>query len=90
VKKGVAGNKQGVGPLAAKDCERRVDLATGAGLENLDCEPHGAIGRFPVPQNGFRSQRIGRIDEHGHTSRSGHQLAHKLQPLWPPTLILEN
>src|SRR5262249_18302254 len=37
VEEGVAANEEGVGPLAHKCCEGRVDLAAGSGVENLDC-----------------------------------------------------
>ena len=79
--KGVAADEEGVGPLARKRCEGRIDLAAGAGVEDLDLQPHGARSRFHVSQRGLGSRSIGRIDEHGHTSGSGHQLAQQFQPL---------
>ena len=33
--KGVAGNKKGVGLLGHKSCESRIDLAPGAGVEDM-------------------------------------------------------
>ena len=42
MKKGVAADEEGVGPLAHKSREGRIDLAAGAGNENLDLQPHGA------------------------------------------------
>ena len=78
---GVGADEEGVGPLARKSCEGRIDLAAGAGVEDLDLQPHGAGSRFHVSQRGLGSRGIGRIDEHGHTSGSGHQLAQQLQPL---------
>ena len=79
--KGVGADEERVGPLARKRCEGRIDLAAGAGVEDLDLQPHGAGGRFHVSQRGLGSRGIGRIDEHGHTGRSGHQLTQELQPL---------
>ena len=61
--------------------EGRIDLAAGAGVNDLDLQPHGAGGRFHVSQRGLGSRSIGRIDEHGHTSGSGHQFAQEFQPL---------
>ena len=78
---GVAADEEGVGPLAHKSCEGRIDLAAGAGVEDLDLQPHGAGSRFHVSQRGLGSRSIGRIDEHGNTSGSGHQLTQELQPL---------
>ena len=79
--KGVAADEEGVGPLAHERCEGRIDLAAGAGVEDLDLQPHGASSRFHVSQRGLGNGSIGRIDEHGHASGRGHQLAQELQPL---------
>src|SRR5262249_43795308 len=35
-KKNVEGDEDGVGPLARKSCEGRIDLTAGAGVEHLD------------------------------------------------------
>ena len=78
---GVAADEQRVGPLAHKRCEGRIDLAAGAGVEDLDLQPHGARSRFHVSQRGLGSRSIGRIDEHGNASGSGHQLTQQFQPL---------
>ena len=45
VEKGVVADEKGVGPLAHKGCEGRIDLAAGAGVEDLDLQPHGAGSR---------------------------------------------
>ena len=79
--KGVGADEERVGPLAHKRCEGRIDLAAGAGVEDLDLQPHGAGSRFHVSQRGLGSRSIGWIDEHGHTSGCGHQLAQEFQPL---------
>ena len=78
---GVGADEEGVGPLAHKSCEGRIDLAAGAGVEDLDLQPDGARSRFHVSQRGLGIRSIGRIDEHGHTSGCGHQLAQEFQPL---------
>ena len=81
VEEGVAADEEGVGPLAHKSREGRIDLAAGAGIDDLDLQPHGAGSRFHVSQRGLGIRGIGRIDEHGHTSGCGHQLAQEFQPL---------
>ena len=79
--KGVGADEEGVGPLAHKCCEGRIDFAAGAGVEDLDLQPHGAGSRFHVSQRGLGNRSIGRIDEHGHASGCGHQLTQEVQPL---------
>ena len=79
--KGVAADEEGVGPLAHKSCEGRIDLSAGAGVEDLDLQSHGASSRFHVSQRGLGIRSIGRIDEHGNASGCGHQLAQEFQPL---------
>ena len=39
---GVGADKEGVGPLAHKCCEGRIDLAAGARVEDYDLQPEGA------------------------------------------------
>src|SRR5438105_15471896 len=77
----VAANEEGVGPLARKSCKGRIDLTAGACVEDLDLQPYGAGSQFHVSHRGLRTRSIGRIDEHGNTSGSGHQLAQEFQPL---------
>ena len=60
-------DEERVGPVAPKICEGRVDLAAGAGVENLDLQPDGASSRLHVSQCGFGKAGIGRIDEHGNS-----------------------
>src|SRR5262249_34216974 len=77
----VGTDEKRIGPLAHKSCEGRIDLAAGAGFENLNLQPHGAGSRLHVSQRGFGIDSICRIDEHGNASGCGHQLAQQLQPL---------
>ena len=79
--KAVAADEEGVGPLAHKIREGRIDLAAGAGVEDLDLQPYGASSRFHVSQCGFGIGGTCRIDEHGHASGRGHQLTQQFQPL---------
>src|SRR5262245_14946716 len=81
VKKGVDADEDGFWPLAHKSGEGRIDLAAGASVEDLDLQSHRAGGQLHIPQRGFRSRGIGRIDEHGDTSRSWHYLTQEFQPL---------
>src|SRR5262245_62452892 len=43
--KNVEADEDGVGPLAHKSCEGRIDLTAGAGVEHLDLQPHDAGSR---------------------------------------------
>ena len=43
---GVPADEERVGPRAHKSCKRRIDLATGAGVEDLDLQPHGPSRPF--------------------------------------------
>jgi hypothetical protein len=81
VEKSTGADEEGIGSLAHKGCKSRVDLTAGAGVEDLDLQSHGASSHFYLSQYGFRSQSKDRIDEHGNTRDSGHQLTQELQPL---------
>jgi hypothetical protein len=78
--KGVVADEEGVGLPAHKSCESGVDLLAGAGVEDLDLQPHSAGSRFHVSYDGLGIHSIGRIDEHGNTSGRGHQLTQEFQP----------
>ena len=77
----ILADKEGVGPLAHKSRECFIDFTAGTGVEDLDLQSDGAGSRFQVSQRRLRIQNVGRIDEHGHTSRPGHQLKQEFQPL---------
>ena len=49
-KKRITANEKNIGPLPRKRCEGRIDLVTGAGLQDLHLQPHGASSRFYIPQ----------------------------------------
>ena len=66
--KGICSNEEGVGPLARKVCEGRIDLAAGAGVEDLDLQPHGARRRLQSLD--VVSSLDVRIDEHSHATSS--------------------
>src|SRR5262249_4109675 len=67
--KGIAADQEGVGALAHKRCESRIDLSAGAGVENLDLQSHGASSRFRFSHNrGHGTRSVGRIDEYGNAS----------------------
>ena len=72
---GVDADEKGVEPLAHKGRESRIDLAAGAGVEDLDLQSDGASSRLHVSQRGLGIGNVCRIDEHGHTNCPGHQLA---------------
>ena len=81
VKKGSVADKKRVGSLAHRTCEGRIDLADGPGVVDLDLQPHGASSRLHVSYRELGTHRIGRIDEYGNASGTGHQLAQEFQPL---------
>ena len=54
---------------------------TGAGVEDLDLQPHGASRRLPRLARGLGDRRVGGINEHGNANSPGHQVAQELQPL---------
>src|SRR5262249_61926177 len=64
VKKDVDADEDRVGPLVRKSGEGRIDLAAGAGVEDLDLQSHCAGGRLHVSQRGLRSRSKGRSEEH--------------------------
>src|SRR5262245_6081 len=76
----ISADKKRVGPLAHKTCKGRVDLSTGTGVEDLELQAHTTSSQFRASQRG-PDNRICRIDEHGHTNRSGYQLTQQFQPL---------
>ena len=80
LKKGVTTDEDGIGPLLCKICEGRVDLEAGASVEDSDLQPHGATSVFRASQCGLGIS-IGRIDQNGHTSRSGYQFTQEFKPL---------
>src|SRR5262249_57350625 len=49
---GIAGDEEGVGPLAYKSCEGRIDLADSADVEDLDLQPEKARSRLHVSHTG--------------------------------------
>ena len=50
-------------------------------MEGLDLQAHVASSSFRRFQRGLGIRSVGRIDEHGHASRSGHKLSQELQAL---------
>src|SRR5262249_57611705 len=51
----VGGDEKCVGTSIDKSCEGRIDLAAGAGIEDIDLQSHSAGSRFDVSQLGFRT-----------------------------------
>ena len=78
---GVGADEESVGPLAHKVAKAASISRLVLALRDLDLQPHGAGSRFHVSQRGLGIAGIGRIDEHGHASGSGHQLTQEFQPL---------
>ena len=79
---GIAGDEQGIGPLAPKRREGRLDLAAGAGVEHLNLQSEGACGFRYISQRGLGDGwSVGRIDQHGDPNGLGHHLTQEPQPL---------
>ena len=68
----VRGNEHGFGPIAHDGCKGRLDLAPGAGVEDLNLQSDGARRFRHFPQHGLSDWRIGRIDQHGYPNGLGH------------------
>src|SRR5262245_866335 len=81
VEKCVLADEHGVGSLASKRREGGVNLATRAGVEDLELQSHGAAGRFHLAQGDLRVGSIGGIDEYGHTRGRRQHFAQQLEPL---------
>ena len=77
VKERIETDEQRVGPLTRERSKGRVNLVDGAGVEQLYLQSHGASYRFNFA---LVILRIGRIDQHGHTRRCGHQLTQECEP----------
>jgi hypothetical protein len=58
-----------------------MDLATGAGVEDQNLQPHRASPRFYESHRDLRSCGIGRINQHTYTGRSGYEFTQNFQPL---------
>jgi hypothetical protein len=59
---------------------RRVDLAIGDGIENMQAQSHGAHGRLRILDLALRQGAVG-IDEDSEIARPGRDLVQQLQPL---------
>jgi len=74
-------DEEGVGSLAINDFEGGIDLAASIRVQHLDLQSHGGSCRVHVSQRDLGQRSKGWIDQHGHTSRCGYQLAQKFEPL---------
>jgi hypothetical protein len=71
-------------PTKSASGRSRPKVANAASISGLVLalrQPHGPSRDFHVSHGCFGVRGIGRIDEHGHTSRFGHQLAQEFEPL---------
>jgi hypothetical protein len=55
-------------------CESCIDLAAGAGFEDLDLQPEHPCGFLQGLECGLGKRSISRIDHHGDASGSGHEI----------------
>jgi hypothetical protein len=63
VEEGLLTDEEGIGPFTSKSCECRIDVADGAGFENLDLQPDGASCRSNFSQRCLGILSVGRIDQ---------------------------
>jgi hypothetical protein len=70
----IAGVEQGIGPLAPKTREGRLDFAAGVGVEHLNLQSEGACGFRYISQRGPGGRSVCRIDQHGNPNGLGHQV----------------
>src|SRR5215813_2458612 len=91
VEEGAGADDEGVGLLAPNNFEGGIDLAAGICVEHLDLQSHGASRRLHVSQRDLGQRSKGRVDQHGHTSCGGQQLAQEFEPLAtnsPPSQLI--
>ena len=67
-------HQQGICASTHKCCESFVDLVNGAGVENPDLQPNGVRRRIHVSNDTVGPLGIGRVDEQGNATCSGHKL----------------
>src|SRR5262249_29052502 len=77
----VASDVQGLRVVAHESGEGCLDLAPGAGLEDLNLQPHCAGCFRYVAKRALGGRDIGWIDQHGNANGPGDQLVQKCQPL---------
>ena len=79
---GVGADEKGVGPLAHEGCEGRIDLAAGAGVEDLDLQPNARAQ--PLPRLSMWSRycaALAGLTSTANASGRWHQLTQEFQPL---------
>jgi hypothetical protein len=54
-------------------CERRIDIALGARMQDMELQPERASRPLQVSRGGLGKSRIGGVDEQGNDGRLGGQ-----------------
>ena len=72
-------DEKGFGPLARNRCECCLDLAAGAGTDDLDLQPGGASRCFHISQCWLGICCIGGIDKNSNAPGLRHQLSEELK-----------
>jgi hypothetical protein len=67
----------------AKVANYRIEVALGAGIQDMELQPEGAGSRLQVFRYVLCNKGAGRVDEERNDLRRGYQLAQQLQPLRP-------
>src|SRR5205814_510981 len=81
VEEGVAADEESVWSLAHKIRERLIDLAAGAGVEDVNLQSHSAGSQSQLPQRRLGNPCIDRIDKRCNTGGCRHQLTQEFQLL---------
>src|SRR6516164_8762820 len=81
VEEGAGADEDGVEFLAPNNFEGGVDFAGSIRVEYLDLQSYGASRRLHVSQRVLGQRGKSWIDQHGHTTCAGHQLAKEFEPL---------
>ena len=69
---GVGSNEECLGPVAHEGGEGHIDLAAGAGIDELNLQSEAACSFRYLSQRGLGIRRIARIDQHGNSNRFRH------------------
>ena len=79
----IGSDHEPVGPQLGQGCEYRIEVALGAGVQDMELQPEGAGRRLQVFRYGLCNKGAGRVDEKRNDVRRGYQLAQQFQPLRP-------
>src|SRR5262245_3791325 len=74
-------DEERIGSLVGKSSERRIDLADGTGIVNLNLHPHRLGSSTQTTKRRLSSRRTDRIDEHVNTNSFRQKITQEFQSL---------